>query len=387
MNRFATNASQSPVFSLFGMQPESGDPGRPYTAYPSLQKVRWLFPANDPVVRRAGVRGLFSPGRIQGKMLQSAIQVGAIRGERIRLEGEPLARLESELAQALGETDVRLAFYVGVPGAYRKVTAQVVTLTGKTLAYAKIGVPPLAQAAVEGERRVLLRLWETPAVRGRVPELLGRFGWQGGEILLITAALERPGPRQLTSAHSRFCRSVFLSFAEECIFGESPMWTRMTETLLRVNRDLTDPLPDYYDRALQQLSKELGSVSLPLSMAHRDFAPWNTRLGSKGLFVFDWERAEEGVTPLYDVFHFWAVQAALFKWRRRLPDRRFLANLLHEQWPGAGEYLPWLYLAYLVNMSLDYSEAQVVAPGVGEQRVWHWFTEQIKTFLEKGSPL
>jgi hypothetical protein len=68
-------------------------------------------------------------------------------------------------------------------------------------------------------------------------------------------------------------------------------------------------------------------------------------------------------------------------------DRRFLEDLLRSLWPGAQEYLPWLYLAYLLDMSLLYGEAQVIAPGVGEQRVWRWFMEQIKTFLEEGPPL
>lgn len=56
-------------------------------------------------------------------------------------------------------------------------------------------------------------------------------------------------------------------------------------------------------------------------------------------------------------------------------------------WPEGKDYMPWFYLAYLVDMSLVYSEAQIIAPGVGEQRVWRWFMEQIKNFLEEGSPL
>ena len=126
---------------------------------------------------------------------------------------------------------------------------------------------------------------------------------------------------------------------------------------------------------------------LPLSLAHSDFAARNTRPGPKGLFVFDSEIAEDRVTPLYDIFHFQSIQAALFKRRGRLPDRRYLEALLHNLWPEGKGYMPWLYLAYLIDMSLIYSEAQIIAPGVGEQRVWRWFLEQIERFLEEGSPL
>jgi hypothetical protein len=380
-------SSQSPIFPLLGMRPESGSPGRTYVAYPNLRKVRWLFPADNSVLRRAGVRGLFSPGSIRGGVLKKLIEVGAIRGEQVRLENEPLVRLESEFAQICGEREVRVAFYVGTAGAYRKVTAQVMTPTGRTLTYSKIGMSPPAQASVEGERRVLLRLSESEALRGKVPEVLGWFNWHGGKVIVVTSAAGRLGPRRLSGLHSQFCENAFLSFAEEYVFGEGPMWARMTETLLRLNRDFADPLPAYCGHALQLLREELGSVKLPLSLAHRDFAPWNTKLVSGDLFVFDWEHAETGVTPLYDVFHFWAIQAALFRRRRRFPDRRFLENLLHRLWPGGQQYLPWLYLAYLLDMSLTYGEAQVIAPGVGEQRVWRWFLQQVEAFLEEGSPL
>jgi hypothetical protein len=51
-------------------------------------------------------------------------------------------------------------------------------------------------------------------------------------------------------------------------------------------------------------------------------------------------------------------------------DRRYLKGLLHNLWPQGTDPMPWFYLAYLVDTSLFYSEAQVIAPGVGEQRVW-----------------
>jgi hypothetical protein len=320
-------------------------------------------------------------------MLKRLVDTGVLRGERVWLEESALANLEAAMARALGEVEVRMVFYVGVPAPHQKVTAQVLTPAGKTLAYAKIATSPLAQAAVEGERRTLLRLSESKSVRGKVPEVLSWFPWQEGKVLVITSGPEDAGPKKLSSVHSSFCESIFLPFAEENVFGESSMWSGMTETLLRLNTDLPDPLPAHYGRAFQRLSKELGPVPLPLSLAHCDFAPWNTRLGPEGLFVVDWERAKQGVIPLYDVFHFRAIQAALFKQRRYLPNRRFLNHLLLRLWPEGHRYLPCLYLAYLIDMSLTYSEAQITAPGVGEQRVWRWFVAQIESFLKEGSPL
>jgi hypothetical protein len=375
------------VPALLGIRLEPEGPGRTYAAYPNLRGVRWLLPTDRPVLRQAGIRGLYQPGSLRGRMLKRLVDTGALRGEKVRMEESTLGNLEAAMARALGEVDIRLAFYVGVPAPHQKVTAQVLTPAGKTLAYAKIATSPLAQAAVEVERRTLLRLSESESLRGKVPEVLSWFPWQEGKVLLITSGPAHAGPKKLSSVHSNFCESIFLSFAEESVFGESLMWTRMTETLLHLDTDLPDPLPAYYSRAFQRLSEELGSVLLPLSLAHRDFAPWNTRLGPEGLFVVDWERAEERVIPLYDIFHFRAIQAALFERGRHLPDRRFLNHLLQRLWPEGHRYLPCLYLAYLVDMSLVYSEAQIAAPDVGEKRVWRWFVEQIEAFLEVGSPL
>jgi hypothetical protein len=375
------------VSALLGVRLESEGPGQTYMAYPNLREVRWLLPTERPILRQAGIRGLYQPSSLRGRMLKRLIDAGVLRGEKVWLEESTLTSLEAAMTQALGEVDIRVAFYVGVPAPHRKVTAQVLTPAGKTLAYVKIATSPLAQAAVEVEWRTLVRLSESESLRGKVPEVLSWFPWKEGKALLITSGPEHAGPKKLSSVHLSFCESLFLSFAEENVFRESPMWTRMTETLLRLNTDLPDPLPAYYGRAFQRLSEELGPVLLPLSLAHRDFAPWNTRLGPEGLFVVDWERAEQRVIPLYDAFHFRAIQAALFGGGKYLPDRRFLNHLLRRLWPEGHRHLPCLYLAYLVDMSLVYSEAQITAPGVGEQRVWRWFVEQIGAFLEEGSPL
>lgn len=373
--------------ALLGIRLEPAGRGRTYTAFPNLREVRWLLPTDRPVLRQAGIKGLYQPSSLRGRMLKRLVGAGALRGEKVWLEESALAILEAAMARALGEADIHVAFYVGVPSPHQKVTAKVFTPAGKPLAYAKIATSPLAQAAVEVERRTLLRLSESESLRGKVPEVLDSFPWQGGKVLLITSGPEHVGPKKLSSVHSSFCENLFLSFAEENVFGESPMWTQMMETRLRLSPDLPDTLVACYGRAFQRLSKELGPVHLPLSVAHRDFAPWNTLLGPDGLFVFDWERAEQGIIPLYDLFHFRAIQAALFERRGYRPDRRPMDHSLRRLWPEGHKHLPSLYLAYLVDMSLFYSEAQVAAPGVGEQGVWRWFVKQIETFMKEGSPL
>jgi hypothetical protein len=161
------------------------------------------------------------------------------------------------------------------------------------------------------------------------------------------------------------------------------MWSSISEIWLHLQRSSPETLPANLGPALERLHEELGPVNMPLSLAHGDFAPWNTRLGERSLFVLDWERASEGMTPLYDAFNFQALQSALLGRRKGIGDRLFLLRLLDAIWPEGHKHLPILYLAYLTHVSLLYSEAQSLVPGVGEKKVWHWFAKQIESALHE----
>src|SRR5829696_7397739 len=140
--------------ALLGVRLETGKTaGRIYTAYPNLANVRWLLPANQPALRRAGIEGLYQPNSLRGRAARHIIGKGALQGQKVWLQEDDLARLETKLASVVGVEGVRLAFYLGVPAPHRKVTAQVLTPEGNTLAYAKIATSELARGALDTERR------------------------------------------------------------------------------------------------------------------------------------------------------------------------------------------------------------------------------------------
>src|SRR5918998_2050598 len=75
--------------------------GRIDAAYPNLANVRWLLPANQPALRRAGIEGLYQPSSLRGRALRTIIGAGAVPGERVWLDEDALARLETMLASVL----------------------------------------------------------------------------------------------------------------------------------------------------------------------------------------------------------------------------------------------------------------------------------------------
>jgi hypothetical protein len=108
--------------------------------------------------------------------------------------------------------------------------------------------------------------------------------------------------------------------------------------------------------SIQKLQVGLGESKLDVCLAHRDFAPWNTRVFEDGrLFVFDWELSEPETTPLYDLFHFLLVDHVSI--RRRAAVRTIAARLLASGMSWATHYgegmVSLLFLAYLVDRALS----------------------------------
>jgi hypothetical protein len=354
--------------------------GREYLAFPNLQDPKWIIPA--PAHLRRAALALYSPQRLRGWLLKGAMASGWVLGERVWLDDTLLGELEDALARALGESTVRLALYLGVPGAYRKTTVQVVGPEGRVLAYAKMSASTLAEAALEAERRNLQRLSAVPSLRENVPAVLHWGAWRNQRVLLASAGPARRGPSRLGNWHFEFLQALHDADRAECLFGESPMYASIQDGIRRLCPQLPDPWPGRYARAQKGLEAGLASIRLPVSTAHRDFAPWNTRLGAHGLFVFDWEIATEGAVPLYDALHFEAIQAAV-RGRPFRAEAPALTKLLTLLWPAGEAHLPLLYLAYLVDMSLYYGAARIRVPEAGEDRVWHWLGQCIDDWLEQ----
>lgn len=353
--------------------------GREYRVHPSVAGARWLFPAGDPAVRRAGVRELFRPRSARGRLFRGLVSAGAWRGGKMFLDEEALSELERRFFEALGE-EARVAFYVGTPGAYRKVTAQAVSPSGASLAFAKLAATPPARADVAAERRNLEMLSAPGTLRGRIPEPISAFRWLGSDVLLLGAGPPATGPDLLTAEHLRFMTDLFAPFAEKKPFSGGSMMIGMERTVRDLQPLAPAPLQNLLETSLARLGDLLGPIEVPLSVAHRDFAPWNTRSGPGRLFVFDWDRVEREAPPLYDAFHFAAIQAALFDREDHLPDPRFLRDLLDRLWPEGHTHLPALHLAYLLDQALFYAEARAKAPDKGESAVLDWFVERLEAF-------
>jgi len=357
-------APQSTVFSG----------GHCYIAYPSRSNVRWLVPRAGPF-HRSGL-DLCRPHSILGWSRKILMTYGISFSEKMWLDAGALSELETLLARKLNVSNVKFAVCVGTPGAYQKGTLQIMADDGAVIAFAKLADQPLARAAIKRERHTLQRLTELPKLFGLVPALIDWFDWRDNTVLVISAGPRASGPSRFSTHHTAFLIRLQEATNRPAVFSQSPMWNRAVNLFDELKEQSPDDWKARWDRALYQLDETLGNKIVPLSLAHRDFAPWNIRLGPAGVFVFDWECAEDGVTPLYDAFHFFAIKAALAS-RNYLPNKRQFSDLLSALPANCTEFFYTLYLAYLTDMSFYYGLARANAPDAGNDQVYSWLGQQI----------
>jgi len=283
------------------------------------------------------------------------------------------------MEELLDVRDLRLAFSVGPPRPTQKVTVALIDDSGEVRAYAKVAFGSAARRALARERDVLKQLASRQHMRERVPQVLGWQGWCGGDVLLISPGPATPGPSKLSDVHRDFLVQLHGLFVEPRLFVESGIRARIGTRLDSLAGSLSLAWASRYGRAVKWIDAAMADVIVPTTLAHGDFAPWNTRSDDSGLYVFDWEAAAEGSTPGYDALHFRAIQAALMG--RPLMLEEWMPNFIAAVWPSGRGHLPALWLAYLIDMSLSYANAHVVSSGPGDHPVLEWFGAEIDRFL------
>lgn len=96
----------------------------------------------------------------------------------------------------------------------------------------------------------------------------------------------------------------------------------------------------------------------PSGVAHGDCAPWNLLRTRSGWALIDWESAEEGISPFFDLFHFFVQSTG----ELRRPTKRNVLEGLELSGP-VGESIK----AYAAGAELDPREAKPLFRGYLER--------------------
>jgi hypothetical protein len=266
-----------------------------------------------------------------------------------------------DIKQAVGEAVAGSIARIGTPGPYSKNTVLFLNVEGEPVGVAKVGTSVASGELLANEAQWLTRL-ATTALSAQVPRLIWTEHRAGTHILVQSAVSGDWGGNLLGQMQLRFL-SQLQSIGEPFSgYRGSSMEGALNKSFAMLQNKLSSAWARRAKMGLRILEEKLPAAHLPMVVAHRDFAGWNTRQSGNAVFVFDWEYAREGYVPLYDLFHYMLMPAAVRKYVTSSQALNVVVDVV-----GYGRRLTWggekianaelQLLAYLLDICLFYLES------------------------------
>jgi hypothetical protein len=350
-----------------------------FWAFPSSSRPYVLVPEQSPKSAAEALRRLGNPPSKGKRLAETLLAAGMATGLPLRIlpgrlhltvsnngaDPKSEGTLADHLRQVLGIDELSVAVILGHSRRpNRKPVLRLVTASGETIAFAKVGWNELSRQLIRNEAQVLRALASDP---GRpksfdVPHALHAGTWRGLELLVVSAAprdhwLHDGPPINLPEAATQ--EVAELGVGVRATLGDSPFWRRTVE---RVNRTEAGSDTGHELRAAaDRIEQDDGDSELFFGRSHGDWTPWNMTVADGRLFVWDWERSEDDVPMGLDAAHFdFEVRAKI---KGDPPDRAVRGSLLRARRPLErmgidGSLAPLLARLHLIEMSLRFQEGQ-----------------------------
>jgi hypothetical protein len=279
---------------------------------------RWLLPSRTYLA--GNVLSAWRPYGVSSTLKWQAVKwLSALPGVPApglsRLPGLPI--IDPAALGLAVSGPLRIVAYIGRPGPRQKLVCTLIDKRGHAVAVLKVPMSPEARSALENEQSILRQLAQShPDLC--VPRPL-RLGWS---LFGQTALMGRPTGQRFRAEHADFLIAL----------RDGDKWHDLA-TVAAALIDADQPMPP----AIRSWLRTLSGI-VPAVRQHGDFAPWNLRIQpNAALSALDWEYARIGGLPVWDIAHFHAQQAYLFRSRTR-PLTAMEAN------PAYGHYLDRLGL-------------------------------------------
>ncbi len=275
-----------------------------YFVIPGNGLPRWIIPVQPmfggPILAQWQPYGVLS--RLKWKVLRLLYRLQVIKF----IPG--VYRITSINDKTLDEpvtsTEVVPVVYVGTPGLQQKAVVTLVnTRDANSLAVMKVALANGAYTSLGREAIVLKRLAHL-GVTG-VPQFVQKN--IESECTLQTMLSGRPTSRKMSQLHIDWL--LTLPKSEEVTTLDKQ--AEILRNLLELNMNQFSTCHKTILRCAIDTIK--GQNEIPLVLVHGDFAPWNIKQqADRSLLVMDWEDARFDGLPLWDLCHFYFIQAHLF---------------------------------------------------------------------------
>lgn len=251
--------------------------------------------------------------KLLGLGLATRVGLADLLPDRVRItparaiEDHEPADIAAYLTQALGR-DVLVSLYVGPDRGVQKPVLRLLSPSGETLGFAKIGTNTLTRELVRGEADVLTFLNAAALEHLVAPTVLHRGTWKGHEVL-VQQPLSGSGADGVDRALLVAAMVELADVSGRSVhpLTDSPYWTALGSRLEKLPASAyTELLTDTVD----QLAQTGGSTSIAFGAWHGDWAPWNMTVADGRIQAWDWEHFGLAVPVGFDAVHF-AIQEQL----------------------------------------------------------------------------
>jgi hypothetical protein len=275
-----------------------------FAVVPSIEKARWFVPLESPALSAAGL-SVHTPARTSSLLKHYAIRLAT----RTRL---PLwyrdtvciaQRKTPPLHQLLGQLfpgiKLHLAMTSGAPepAKNRKTSVAVLDEKGHRRAFLKVAGSPLSRRLLQHEAMVLKEIENAEGDARRTPRLLFAGEVEGRFVTIQTPLAGKPVLGSLTDTHRDFLRSLHLPVRK--VASETSVVSSLASRILALEPERPELLA-----MLEQIMPVLEGMTVPSTIVHGDFVPWNLRRRDGEISAFDWEYAQIDGLPLMDETHF-----------------------------------------------------------------------------------
>jgi hypothetical protein len=283
--------------------------GSDFVLAPGIRHPPLLVPA-APRLAAAAVRHYSGSRSMTARLAAKALSLGLasglggnVLGGKMRVDAVPRTDTIQAYLSDVVSRDVLVSMYVGPARANRKPVLQLLTSTGQTVGFAKIGVSPLTRKLVRAEHASLTEVGKAGLTQMKIPRVIHYGQWHGLDVLVMSALPawlpRRPlPPARLVGAMTEVASLGGLR-CEPLGSGYLP--------LLRERLQSADEGPERAAllQALRELDARAGGTVLSFGAWHGDWSPWNVASTGDGLLVWDWERFTTGVPLGFDALHYW----------------------------------------------------------------------------------
>lgn len=325
----------NPVFSCFLSNAQDGTT----VAYDFINNadgtIRWFYQANS---KNATHLSLYNSNSLKSKIYVSVSRIAWMLGQ-----GNLFASGRFEMQQLLVDEvkakygilkNEKCSFFTGTRGATRKIVVDVQGEDG-THEFIKIPLTETAQKLVKNEIDMVKSLNKFDFTTLSLPKISKHINGHA-RLSNVKPAYTIPADK-IAAIHATAVGELCALSHERKSITDTESWEVTSTNIhclfneLVYRNNLDQQKIQTLVKGLKQLYSTISlGESIPVSVSHGDFTPWNMYSDEQRLYVYDWEMAKNGIPMLFDLFHF-SYQSVILQQQKSYNEVRDNINVWLKQ--------------------------------------------------------